>query len=334
MTDWSAFPTHIAQRMREHPALCSPRHQPRLFCDTSDFGNIDYGDVIHVAERYFLVAGYMKEGRFGIEEQPKQWVPRVYDLESGNRYILKLVFHETYTMQLGDLQVTCYRNPDKEARVLEVCTGNHTFMQGQSFHDQAGNTIRLLDIVNGSRLDKKIHRLGTDHLDFIENHVHTLLCRFLRAVEGIRFLHQHGLKHGDIRRDHIFVDRNDGHFCWIDFDYDFHLPERPFALDLLGLGSVLLFLLGRETFRLAALQHDKRFTPQIANSISPDDLALLFQDRIFNLKKIYPYIPRSLNDILLHFSMGTGVMYDLVDEFYDDLSRAIESVWGTTTDTA
>ena len=53
------------------------------------------------------MVGYTREGRFGIDEQPKQWVPKVYDLVSGERNILKLVFHETFTLQLGQLKVTC-----------------------------------------------------------------------------------------------------------------------------------------------------------------------------------------------------------------------------------
>jgi hypothetical protein len=146
-------------------------------------------------------------------------------------------------------------------------------------------------------------------------------------VEGIAMLHKHGLKHGDIRRDHIFVDREDGHFCWIDFDYDFYLPERPFAMDLFGLGNVLLFLLGKENFRPGAILQNPEFGEKIFNTLVEGDLALVAQDRIFNLKKIYPYIPDELNDILLYFSTGTNVMYDTVEEFYDDLYRAVERLW-------
>ena len=53
--------------MKKHPAVRSMRRQPRIFGDTSDFANIDYGDVIHVDNRYLLIAGYTREGRFGIE---------------------------------------------------------------------------------------------------------------------------------------------------------------------------------------------------------------------------------------------------------------------------
>jgi hypothetical protein len=327
MVDWSRFPDHIVPRMKDHPAVRSLRRQPRLYHDTSDFSNIDYGDVICVDNRYLLIAGYTREGRFGIDEQIKQWVPKVYDLESGERNIIKLVFHEKYTIRLGKLEITCYRSPEKEAQVIELTTGNTTFMQGYSTLDEAGNLVRILDIVNGKRLDKHVNSLGENHRDYLEKHLHGLLRRFLVSIEAIEYLHAHGLKHGDIRRDHIFVDRKDGHFWWIDFDYDFYLPERPFALDILGLGSVLLYLVGQDTFRVSSVLRNPRFGRQVFESLEASDMALLSQDRIFNLKKIYPYVPGPLNDILLHFSMGTRVMYDEVREFYDDLHRAVDLIW-------
>lgn len=327
MVDWSRFPEHIVPTLQKHPAVRSQRRQPRLCADTSDFVNIDYGDVIYVDNRYLLVVGYTKEGRFGVEEQPKQWVPKVYDLESGERNIVKLVFHERYTVRLGGLEVTCYRSPEKEAQVIELTRGDSSFMQGYSTLDEVGNLVRILDIVNGKRLDKVVYKMGESHLEYFENYVEDVLKRFLKSVESIAMLHRHGLKHGDIRRDHIFVDREDGHFCWIDFDYDFYLPERPYAMDLFGLGNVLLFLLGQNTFRPSAVLEDPKLGERVFNTLDTGDLALVSQDRVFNLKKIYPYIPEPLNDILLYFSTGTDVMYDTVEEFCEDLHRAVDHVW-------
>ncbi len=148
--------------------------------------------------------------------------------------------------------------------------------------------------------------------------------RYLISVKAIAFLHEHGLKHGDIRRDHILVDYEEEKFVWIDFDYDFYLPERPFALDLIGLGNVLLFILGRKAFRPNDVRQDPSFGKQVADSLDENDMALVSRDRIFNLRKIYPYIPKKMNDILLHFSAGTTVIYDSVAEFYEDLATATE----------
>lgn len=327
MVDWSRFPEHILPRLKDHVAVRSMRRQPRLWTDTSDFVNIDYGDVIHVDDRFLLVVGYTREGRFGVDEQPKQWVPKVYDLESEERNIVKLVFHETYSIRLGGLEVTCYRSPEKEARVIELTRGNPSFMQGYATLDEVGNLVRILDIVNGQRLDKEVFKMGESHLEYFENHLADVLRRFLVSVESIAMLHGHGLKHGDIRRDHIFVDRRDGHFVWIDFDYDFYLPERPYAMDLFGLGNVLLFLIGQQNFRPGDLVKNPEFGQKVFARITGDDLALVARDRIFNLQKIYPYIPDAVNDILLYFSAGTEVMYDTVDEFCADLRRAVERIW-------
>ena len=326
MVDWSAFPPEILPRLQDHSAMRSIRRQPKIFTETTDFTRIDYGDIIHVDSRYFLVVGYTKEGRFGIEEQVKQWVPKVYDLETGERKILKLVFYETYTLMLGNLEVTCYRSPKKEAQVLELVTGNSCFMQGYTAPDSVGNLVRILDIIPGRRLDKYLEKRGGSHREYFEKDVPLVLENFLGTVEAIAYLHENGFKHGDIRRDHIFVEYETGRFRWIDFDYDFHLPERPYAMDILGLGSVLLYILGRKVFRPADVLQDPDMGQSVLENLSENDLSLVSKDRIFNLQKLYPYIPKKMNDILLHFSVGTSVIYDSVNEFYDDLAAAVEEL--------
>jgi hypothetical protein len=69
----------------------------------------------------------------------------------------------------------------------------------------------------------------------------------MECIEAIGFLHQHAEKHGDIRRDHILI------------------------------------------------------------------------DRVANLKKIYPYIPESLNRVLMHFSKGANWFYENTTQLLDDL---------------
>jgi hypothetical protein len=328
MIDWSRFPSHILPRLQNHSAMKDLRRQPIIFSDTSDFTRIDYGDIIHVDNRYFLVVGYTKEGRFGIDEQPKQWVPKVVDLESGERKILKLVFHENFTISLGQFQVTCYRTPEKEARVLDLVKGNPLFMQGYSTLDEAGNLVRILDVIQGTRLDTSISRLACDDEGYMANHLEGILRNFLQSMQAILLLHQHGFKHGDIRRDHIIVDGRDGLYRWIDFDYDFYLPERPFALDLIGLGNTLLFILGRRNYRPIDVLEDPEMGEKVLESLHVDDLALLSQDRIFNLQKLKPKLPKCFNDILLHFSAGTPVLYDTAAELYEDLDACITQVYG------
>lgn len=327
MIDWSQFPDHILPLLKKHNAMKSVRRQPRIFSDTSNFTSIDYGDIIHVDKRYFLVVGYTKEGRFGIEEQPKQWVPKVYDLESGERYILKLVFHETFNLKLNTLDVTCYRSPEKEARVLDLVKGNMMFMQGYSTLDAGDNLVRILDIIGGTRLDTAITRLGGSYEEYYSQHLENILQQFLKAVEGIILLHSFGFKHGDIRRDHLLVDRKSNHYRWIDFDYDFYLPERPFALDMIGLGNILLYILGRKNYRPEDVLNHPQMGERVLSTITYGDLSILSKDRIFNIGKLFPLLPKDFNDILIHFSNDTEVMYDTVQEFYDELATAVLRVY-------
>lgn len=46
-----------------------------------------------------------------------------------------------------------------------------------------------------------------NHQDYFETYFPEVLERFIECVDAIRFLHAHGEKHGDIRRDHIIMDR-------------------------------------------------------------------------------------------------------------------------------
>lgn len=321
--NWEQYPQEIVPKLKDHRVMKSVRHQPRIFSNTSDFTSIAYGDIIHVDGRYFIVVGHTREGRFGIDNQIKPWVPKVQDLLSGERFIIKLVFHETYEVSISKLKVTCFRSPEKEARVLELVGDNPYFMHGYSVLDEADNLVRILDIVDGRRLDSHITKLGASHEEYVAEHLKEMLVRFLTSVAGIRLLHDNGLKHGDIRRDHIFVDRENGTFRWIDFDYDFYLPERPFALDLFGLGNVLLFLLGQQNFRHSDVINHPNMGGKVMDTITANDLALISQDRIFNLQKLYPYIPDSLNNILLHFSYGSQVLYNSVVEFENELQQAV-----------
>jgi hypothetical protein len=133
------------------------------------------------------------------------------------------------------------------------------------------------------------------------------------------FIHSHGLRHGDIRRDHIFVEYDGTTFRWIDFDYDFYLPERPFALDVYELGSILMYLVGRGNYYPQHVQKDPAMGQKVLDKLTVDDFSLLAKNRIVNLKLLYPYIPRKLNDIFMHFAAGTPVFYDSAGELAEDL---------------
>ena len=321
-TSIATLPEPIARNLREHRVTRSLRRLSRVYTDTTDFTSIDYGDIIAVEGRYFLITSYTKEGRFGVDEQIKQWVPKVEDLESGVQYIVKLVFRETFDMRLGQFMVTCYRSPEKEARILELVQGHPHFMQGESMLDAAGNLVRVLMPVSGNRLDKVIHS-ESSHKDYFSKELPLILEQFLGCLKAIGFLHQNGFRHGDIRRDHIFVDRNTGLYYWIDFDYDFYLPEKPFALDLFELGNILIYLSGRGDYHPREILADPAMGEAVVQTLTPSDFSLLTRNRVVNLQKLFPYIPDALNNILLHFSVGTDVFYETVEELHTDLDSAL-----------
>jgi hypothetical protein len=323
----ATLPEPVARTLKEHRVTRSMRRPSRVYTDTTDFTSIDYGDVIAVEDRYFLITSYTKEGRFGVDEQIKPWVPKVVDLATGTPYILKLEFRETFDMRLGQLSITCYRSPEKEARILELVQGHPHFMQGETLVDAAGNLVRVLMPVSGNRLDKVIHS-DRSHRDYFFGELPGILAQFLGCLRAIGFLHQNGFRHGDIRRDHIFVDRNTGLYYWIDFDYDFYLPEKPFALDLFELGNILIYLTGRGDYHPREILADPSLGETVAQTLVPADFSLLTRHRVVNLQKIFPYIPDSLNNVLLHFSAGADVFYETVEELHVDLSSAVQQMNG------
>lgn len=326
-TSIASLPEPIARRLKEHRVTRSLRRPSRVYIDTTDFTSIDYGDIIAVEDRYFLITSYTKEGRFGVDEQIKQWVPKVEDLATGANYIVKLVFRETFDMRLGQFKITCYRSPEKEARILELVEGYPHFMQGESLLDAAGNLVRVIVPVSGNRLDKVIHSESSHH-DYFFKELPLILKQFRRCLEAISFLHRNGFRHGDIRRDHIFVDRNTGLYYWIDFDYDFYLPEKPFALDLFELGNILIYLAGRGDYHPREIIADPTMGETVIGTLTPADFSLLARNRVVNLQKLFPYIPDALNNILLHFSAGADVFYETVEELETDLREAVRGLQG------
>ncbi len=325
-TSTATLPKHIAERLKTHRVTRSMRRSSRVYHDTTDFTSIDYGDLVKLEDKYFLITAYTKEGRFGVDEQIKPWVPKTEELGSGEKFILKLVFHENFDIKLGPFTITCYRTPDKEAKVLELVKENPFFMHGEALNDQAGNLVRIIEPVNGNRLDKVIHRSQTAHREYFFNELPTILREFLHSLEAIAFLHSEGIRHGDIRRDHIFVERKTGRFRWIDFDYDFHLPERPFALDLFELGNILVYLTAKGDYHPREVLADPSMGQEVLQRIGPGDFSLLAENRIVNIQKLFPYIPDELNNILLHFSTTTNVFYETVEELHQDLDKAIEAM--------
>lgn len=294
----------------------------RLVEDTSEFMSIDHGDVIAIGGRHYLVLRDECERRFGMED-PKYWVKRCRELETGTRKILKLVFHEMFPLKIGEFEVRCHRSPEKEARILNLVRGDWRFMQGESLFDTKRNVVRVLDVIKGKRLDTQVEDIEADHKTYFHEYFPEIFEKFLGSCDAISFLHSRWEKHGDIRRDHLWVEYDSGRYRWIDFDYAFDFHENPWGLDIFGLGNILLFLVGKgEHTPLTLSQGSADYTTPA--SLEVEDFLLMWPNRLANLRKIFPYIPKELNNVLMHFAAGSYVFYDHVDEMLEELRPCLK----------
>lgn len=298
----------------------------RIVTDTSAIFEITSGDIIEIGGRRFRVTGNEMERRFGVED-PKYWVKRVVEDATGDRKIIKLSFLETFMTTIAGVPIRCYRDPDKEGDILDLVRGRPDFMQGEVFRDTMQNNIRVLDVVRGTNFYLSMgDYIHTPHKVYYERVLPGILAKLLKAFRSIRFLHLHGFRHGDIRNDHLMIENRTGNYVWIDFDYEYDAPENPFSLDLFGLGNILLYAVGKGFHELYMIRHETDIYGDFYGKIEEEDLSLLDASRLMNLRKLYPYLPRMLNDILLHFSRGAAVYYEFIDEILEDLDGFLRSL--------
>lgn len=308
--------------LRQMASHCLAVHQIpqhfRIHTDTTDFFRIEYDDVILLGGKPYLIRHNAKELRFGLEDEVKFWVKRAIDLNDGSLKIIKLVFHERFMARIGGIEFECFRSPRKEARILNLVGYKKNFMHGSSIEDEKGNLVRILEFITGQPLSYYVGSMECDHETYFYQYFPLILDRFIECIEAIHFLHQQGEKHGDIRRDHILIDRNTGEYRWIDFDYNYQHGENIYGYDLFGLGNILAFLVGKGDVSLPDLK--KKDHPALP-LLSQEDENIVFSNRIVNVKKIYPYIPQGLNRVLMHFSKGANWFYERADQLLEDLQE-------------
>jgi len=305
----------------------SIQNSPRLniHTDTSDFFRVEYGDVVLLDDRPYLIRQSAKEGRFGLDDDVKHWVKHAIDLEKRSRCFLKLEFHEKFTSSIGGIEFDCFRSPSKEARILELVRGHKNFMQGFSATDGKDNIVRVLQVIHGKSMPRLVDELHVSHRTYFCDHFPEILHGFIESISAIRFLHDHGEKHGDIRRDHILIDNDSGAYRWIDFDFNYRHRENIFGYDLFGLGNILIYLVGKGDILIHDLKTKNH--PALAR-IDKADINIVFQNRVANLQKIYPYIPGPLNRVLLHFSNGANRFYEHTGQLLEDLTECAPLLHG------
>jgi serine/threonine protein kinase len=294
----------------------------RIVTDTTEFMNINRGHVLALEGRYLLVTGYIYEARFGLTDEPKYWVKKAIDLETGRQQIVKLCHHEEFYMRVSRLRIRCYRNPHKEAQVLELVRGNPNFMQGCSLLDERGNEVRVLDIIRGNSIYGFIMNLDVAHEEYFHCQFPRILRKLRGCINAIQFLHDHNLCHGDIRNDHILIEQESDWYRWIDFD----LTQDFSDLDIWSIGNILQYCvgMGMKTFR-EVLQSDE-YPESVKNRLRPADASAFYEHRIMNLQKVFPYIPDRLNDILLHFTVSTDRFYVSISEIVRDIDAALDDL--------
>jgi hypothetical protein len=156
-----------------------------------------------------------------------------------------------------------------------------------------------------------------------EEYFRTLLPGVLRniagSLRGIQRLHEAGLCHGDIRNDHLLIERTTGCYKWIDFD----LNEDSAWFDVWSTGNILHCVVGKGfvTFREAI-----EACPALSGHLTDEDASVFFPNRVMNLRKVFPYVPQALNEVLLRFSGGARAAYDRVSQVADDVAACADSM--------
>lgn len=289
----------------------------QVFEDTSPFMSIQPGSVIRLAGNDYFVMGEAREGRFGLDEEPKFWVKRTIDLTTGKRKIIKLIFDESFQSRVGSAVFRCSRNRPKEAEILSAMKGHPNFMQGESVLDLAGNLVLIIDFIPGPSLYDHLRRLPMPHAVYYRQVLPNLMESLIGSMAAISRIHRHGLHHGDIRADHIILKNGSDIFVWIDFDYETSRPDY----DLLCLGNVLNQVVGKGRHSLYDIRLRPEEYPDFHDSLTLKDMSQMFHHRVANLRKLFPYISVDLNTILMRFSFGSADPYPDVDTLVSDLLK-------------
>ncbi len=306
----------LRQRIREITGR-DPSRRIQVFEDTTEFMAIDAGHILRLNGNDYIITGHAREGRFGIDDQPKFWVKNCIDLTTGTRKVIKLVFQETFDNKVGETVYRFSRSGEKEAAVLAAMRNHPHFMQGSSVRDTAGNMVRILDFIAGSSLYDHLRRLPMSHRQYMDTEFFPIMKNFMACVRAIAELHEKGLHHGDIRADHIIINHQTRQYVWIDFDYAVDIPEY----DTLCLGNVLLQVAGKGRHTIHNIQDNPEAYPDFGGTLYIEDMSLMFKYRVANLQRLFPHIPDNLNKILLRYCVGGADPYKTAVGLLADLSE-------------
>jgi hypothetical protein len=83
-------------------------------------------------------------------------------------------------------------------------------MQGVSVTDVAGNLVRVIDFVRGPSIYRHLRNLDLDHETYFHQALPSVMTKLLETFDALAFLRQKGEQHGDVRNDHILIERDTG----------------------------------------------------------------------------------------------------------------------------
>jgi hypothetical protein len=63
--------------------------------------------------------------------------------------------------------------------------------------------------------------------------------------------------------------------------------------------------------------------PELSGALAQEDASVFFPNRVMSLRKVYPYLPAKLNEVLRRFSFGAACCYDRISQITDDLADCV-----------
>jgi len=249
------------------------------------------------------------------------WVFNALDLLDGSQKIIKTVFYEDFHVRIAVFKMRCYRSPKKEARVLELVEGDGRFMQGVTLLDDMQNSVRVIDFIRGKTFLDYVATVEKPHERYFFEDLPGILRKLKESIEAILFLHENGTCHGDIRNDHIIVEAETGKFRWIDFD----LTQDASDFDIWSIGNILSYAVGQGIRSFHGVLKDRSFPKEVRESLVPEDASAFYEYRIMNLRKLFPYIPPKLDDLLLHFTLRPKAFYNHIAQFVEEYGDMLDS---------
>ena len=118
------------------------------------------------------------------------------------------------------------------------------------------------------------------------------------------------------------MEHETGDYRWIDFD----LTQDFSDFDVWSLGNVLQFCVGMGMRTFHDVLKGANFPDSVKSRLTSDDASAFYRHRIMNLRKLFPYIPNRLNDILLHFAANTTRFYESANQIVSDIGEALEEL--------